>query len=256
MKKTKWVTAVFLAAFHAGAIGALWCASWPLFWLALAVWAIGLCPGVGACFHRLLTHRGYKVPAWLEYLLTVCGCLALQGGPIWWVATHRKHHKYSDEAGLDPHTPKDGFFWAHMGWLVSDRDGSEILAQYAPDLLKVPAHVWINRLFWVPVTLLGLLLWNFWGWQAVLWGVCLSVTVSWHCTWLVNSATHIWGSRRYQTRDNSRNSWWVALLSFGEGWHNNHHAQPTLPKHGQAWYELDLNWAFIRLMLVLGLARK
>ena len=256
MKKTKWVTAVFIGLFHAGAVLALWFPSWQLFWLALAVWAVSLCPGIGACFHRLLTHRGYKTAQWVEYGLTLCGCLALQGGPIWWVATHRKHHKFSDEAGKDPHTPNDGVFWSHMGWLVKDRDGPEILEQYAPDLLKDPFQRWLNRYFWLPITLLGLSLLAFCSWQAMLWGVFLPVTFGWHCTWLVNSATHLWGSRRYETRDNSRNNWWVALLTFGEGWHNNHHAKPVLAKHGYAWYELDLNWSFIRLLFFLRLAQR
>lgn len=157
---------------------------------------------------------------------------------------------------MDPHTPNDGVFWSHMGWLVKGRDGPEVMEQYAPDLLKDSFQVWLNRYFWLPVTLLGLSLLVFCSWQAMLWGVFLPVTFGWHCTWLVNSATHLWGSRRYDTKDNSRNNWWVALLTFGEGWHNNHHAKPVLAKHGHAWYELDLNWLCIRLLFFLGLARR
>jgi len=250
------ITSFFMIAFHVGAVWAIL----DFTWSGLAVFAItyyvSLALGIGMSYHRLLTHRSYKTPKPIEYFLTICATLALEGGPLFWVATHRAHHQYSDSDN-DPHTPRHGSFWAHMGWILFSRlphDDPARTARYAPDLAKDPFHVWLNRFHWVPLTLLGLGLWAVGGWNWVLWGVFLRTTVGLHVTWLVNSATHLWGSRRYETRDDSRNNWWVALLSFGEGWHNNHHAHPTSAAHGLAWYELDLTYWHIRTLQALGLA--
>jgi stearoyl-CoA desaturase (delta-9 desaturase) len=207
-------------------------------------------------YHRLLTHRGYKTPKWVEYFLTFCGTLALEGGPIFWVATHRIHHQKSDQEG-DPHTPREGTWWAHMGWILLG-DGlhhdASVLARYVPDLSRDPGHVWLSKYHWVGNVVVGLGLLAFGGIPYVLWGIFFRTTFGLHATWLVNSATHKWGSRRFKTRDDSTNNWWVALLTFGEGWHNNHHAHPTSARHGLAWYELDQNWIGIRTLQLLGLA--
>ena len=132
---------------------------------------------------------------------------------------------------------------------------SSVVARYAPDLVKDRFHVWLNRLYWVPLVLLGFALLALGGWPYLMWAIFFRVTLNLHATWLVNSASHIWGKRRLATRDDSRNNWWVALLTFGEGWHNNHHAYPTSARHGLAWYEIDLNWWGIRVMQFLRLAR-
>jgi stearoyl-CoA desaturase (delta-9 desaturase) len=129
------------------------------------------------------------------------------------------------------------------------------VAHYAPDLIKDKFHIWLNRLYWLPLVLLGLALLALGGWSYLMWGIFFRVTFNLHATWLVNSATHMWGTRRFSTSDDSRNNWWVALLTFGEGWHNNHHAHPTAARHGLAWYEIDINWWGIRVMQFLGLAR-
>jgi stearoyl-CoA desaturase (delta-9 desaturase) len=208
-------------------------------------------------FHRLLTHRGYKTPKIVEYVLTFCGTLALEGGPINWVVTHRIHHAYTDVPG-DPHTPRDGGWWAHIGWMLNgtaQQFDSSVMERYAPDLMKDKFHLWLNRFYWLPLVLLSLVLLAFGGWSYVMWAVFFRVTFNFHATWLVNSATHMWGTRRFSTGDDSRNNWWVALLTFGEGWHNNHHAYPTAARHGLAWYEIDINWWGIRVMQFLGLAR-
>ena len=208
-------------------------------------------------FHRLLTHRGYKTTKLVEYVLTVCGTLSLEGGPIFWVATHRLHHQNADKDG-DPHSPRDGGLWAHMGWIITGRtlppnEAAELLP-YVSDLRRDKFHVWISKWHWVPLTALGLALLALGGWPYLLWGVFFRTVVGLHCTWLVNSATHMWGSQRFQTHDNSRNSFWVAMLTFGEGWHNNHHAKPQSPRHGLAWYEFDLNWYGICAMRMVRLA--
>jgi len=252
-----WTTATFMLLFHVGAVAALFFFSWKAFFTALFLYWVAGSLGIGMAYHRLLTHRGYKTPKWMEYFLTTCAVLALEGGPIFWVATHRIHHQFSDKEG-DPHSPRDGKWWAHVGWILvgkSMHHDTKTLARYVPDLAKDKFHVWITKYHYVPMIVLGLALLAIGGVPLVLWGVCFRTVLGLHATWLVNSATHIWGSRRFETRDMSTNSWWVALLSFGEGWHNNHHAHPVSAAHGLRWYEIDLNWYGIWLLSKIGLAK-
>jgi fatty-acid desaturase len=252
-----WVSLSAFAVFHIGAIVALFFFTWPAFLTAVALYWIALSPGIGMGYHRLLTHRSYKASKAIEYLLTVCGSLALEGGPIFWVAAHRVHHQYSDKTG-DPHTPQEGKWWAHITWMLVGKPGNLELAtcsRYAPDLVQDRFHVWISKYHYVPLAITGILLWWLGGVSFMLWGVFFRVTMGLHATWLVNSATHLWGRRRFATRDHSRNNLWVALVTFGEGWHNNHHAHPTSARHGLAWYEIDTTWMAIRLLPAVGLAR-
>jgi len=253
-----WVTASFMALFHIGAFVALFFFSWKAFLVAFVLYWVAGSLGIGMGYHRLLTHRGYKTPKWVEYFLTVCATLALEGGPIFWVATHRIHHQYSDKEG-DPHSPIDGKWWAHMGWILMGKSmhhDTTTLSRYVPDLAKDKFHVWITKYHYVPIIILGGLLLAVGGFPLVLWGIFFRTVFGLHTTWLVNSATHSWGSRRFETRDLSTNSWWVALFSFGEGWHNNHHANPVSARHGLAWYEVDLNWCGIWLLKQVGLAQQ
>jgi sn-1 stearoyl-lipid 9-desaturase len=252
-----WLTAIFMTIFHLGAIAALFMFSWKALAVSLLLWWVSGSLGIGMGFHRLLTHRGYKTPKAVEYFLTFCGALALEGGAINWVVTHRIHHAHTDIEG-DPHTPRDGRWWAHMGWILrgtAQQHEDSVMQRYAPDLTKDRVHVWMNRLYFVPLILSGIVLLALGGWSVLMWGVFLRVTIGLHATWLVNSATHLWGTRRFVTKDDSTNSWWVALLSFGEGWHNNHHAHPRAARHGLTWYEIDINWYGIRAMQLLGLAK-
>ena len=256
-KSINWNTAIFMAIFHVGAIAALFMLSWQVLLVTLVLWWISGSLGIGMGFHRLLTHRGYKTPKAVEYFLTFCGTLALEGGAINWVVTHRIHHSKTDVTG-DPHTPREGRWWSHMGWILrgtAQQHEESVMQRIAPDLMKDPVHVWLNRLYFVPLIVCGMVLLALGGWPLMFWGIFLRVTVGLHATWLVNSATHMWGSRRFATRDDSTNSWWVALLSFGEGWHNNHHAHPRAARHGLTWYEIDVNWWGIRTMQFLGLAK-
>jgi stearoyl-CoA desaturase (delta-9 desaturase) len=256
-KGVNWITAAFMLVFHVLAVVALFYWSWQGLVAMLALnWVAGSL-GIGMGYHRLLTHRGFKTPKLVEYFLTLCGTLALEGGAINWVATHRIHHAYTDREG-DPHTPRDGRFWAHMGWIffgTAQQHDEATLRRYAPDLMKDRFHVWLNRWYFLPLVLQGVILAAIGGWPLLLWGLFLRVTLGLHATWLVNSATHLWGRQRFASGDDSRNTWWVALITFGEGWHNNHHAHPTSAKHGLAWYELDLNWLGIRTLQLLGLAK-
>lgn len=251
-----WVTTFFMVAFHLGALAALFVFSWKALLLGLVLWWVAGSLGIGIGYHRLLTHRGFKTPKWMEYFLTVCGTLALEGGPIFWVATHRVHHQNTDKDG-DPHSPRDGCFWSHMGWILTGRtmhNKSSDLLPYVPELRKDRFHVWISEWHWVPITALGAIILFVGGWQYVLWGIFLRTVIGLHSTWLVNSATHMWGSQRFATGDTSKNSFWVALLTFGEGWHNNHHAHPQSSRHGLAWYEFDLNWYGIAALRMIGLS--
>jgi len=255
--RLNWTNTVVLALLHIGSIAALFMFSWSnlAVFLFLLWFATGL--GISMGYHRLHTHRSYRVPLALEYFFAICGTLTLEGGPIFWVAIHRIHHQKSDQAG-DPHSPREGAWWSHMGWiLVGDakHNNTRLLAKYAPDLAKHRFYVWLNDYHWIPSVLLGLVLLAVGGLPMFLWGGCLRIIVGLHVTWLVNSATHMWGSRRFATRDDSRNTWWVALLTFGEGWHNNHHAHPTSARQGLAWYEFDPSWLSIKALKWLGIAR-
>jgi stearoyl-CoA desaturase (delta-9 desaturase) len=252
-----WFTAIVLAFFHVGAIAALFLFSWKALAVTVGLYWMTICFGISMGYHRLHTHRSYRVPLWMEYFFAVCGALTLEGGPIFWVATHRLHHQKSDQPG-DPHSPHDGKWWSHMGWILfgeTNHNNTKVMSQYAPDLAKHKFYIWLNNYHWVPIIVLAGILFAIGGMPLMLWGVCLRVVVGLHATWLVNSATHLWGSRRFETRDDSRNSWWVALMTFGEGWHNNHHAHPTSARHGLAWYELDLSWIQISILKYLGIAK-
>jgi stearoyl-CoA desaturase (delta-9 desaturase) len=256
-RKINWTNSIAFGLFHIGAIAAFFMFSWKA--LAVAVFLFWMCTGLGISmgYHRLHTHRSYQVPLALEYFFAICGTLTLEGGPIFWVATHRMHHQKSDLPG-DPHSPHDGGWWAHMGWLlVGDTHHSNglLFSKYAPDLMKDRFYVWLNDYHWVPMIALGVLLGAIGGIPFVLWGIFLRVVVGLHCTWLVNSATHMWGSRRFETRDDSRNNLLIALITSGEGWHNNHHAHPTSARHGLAWYEFDLSWIQIKILKFLGIAK-
>ena len=250
------LTTFFMAAFHVGAIAALFMFTWKGLAVAAVLWWMTGSLGIGMGYHRLLTHRGYKCPKWVEYFLTTCGALALEGGPMFWVATHRVHHQNSDEEG-DPHSPRDGGFWAHMGWIITGRaihNNSDASLPYVPDLRKDKFHVWISKWHWVPMVVLGVILLAVGGVSVLMWGIFFRTVMGLHATWLVNSATHMWGRQRFLTGDTSKNSFWVAMLTWGEGWHNNHHAHAQSARHGLAWYEFDINWYGICALRMLGLA--
>src|SRR5512147_199094 len=195
------VTTFFMAAFHVGAIAALFFFSWKGLALAAFLWWVTGSLGIGMGYHRLLTHRGFKCPKWVEYFLTTCGALTLEGGPMYWVATHRVHHQNSDKEG-DPHTPFDGGFWSHIGWIITGRtlhnDCGNILP-YVPDLRKDKFHTWMSKWHWVPIVALGLIILAVGGWSCFLWGMFFRTTVGLHATFLVNSATHMWGRQRFLT---------------------------------------------------------
>ena len=245
-----------MGAFHVLAVAALFYTTWQAVAVAATLHWICVGWGIGMGYHRLHTHRSYQVPKLLEYFFAVCGTLTLQGGPIFWAALHRVHHQHSDHDG-DPHTPRDGRWWSHMLWTMFGEPlhaNTEVMGKYAPDLMKDRFYRALSSYHWVPLVVLGLVLLALGGLPWLLWGLFARVVFGLHCTWLVNSATHLWGSRDFDTSDDSRNSWWVALLTFGEGWHNNHHALPSSPRHGLFRFQLDMTWLQIKLLEKIGLA--
>jgi stearoyl-CoA desaturase (delta-9 desaturase) len=256
--KVSVLTSGVLVWFHVQAVAAFFTFSWRNLIVALVLYWMAVGLGVSMGYHRLHTHRGFKTFRLFEYFLAICGTLTLEGGPIFWVATHRLHHQHSDQPE-DPHTPRVSGFWAHLGWIIfgeAHHNDTARMSRYAPDLGRDAFYRWLTTYHWVPLTILGFALLAIGGWGLVNWAIFLRVVLGLHSTWLINSATHMWGRRRFATKDDSRNTWWVALLTFGEGWHNNHHAHPTSARHGLAWYEFDVTWIELKLLETLGLVWK
>lgn len=258
-----WPGLIWISAVHLGALAA------PFYftWKALAIFAVlSLVTGVGVTlgYHRLLTHGSFTTYKPVRWLLAFLGGLSGEGSAITWVANHRKHHMFSDQEG-DPHSPRDGGLWSHVIWLFPNlgRKGhDELTARYAPDLVKDRVMHLLHQLF-LPIHIgTGLLLltigWLGWdlytGLSFLVWGTFVRMVYVYHITWFVNSATHMWGYRNYHTTDDSRNLWWVGLLAFGEGWHNNHHAFQRMARHGHKWWEFDITYLTILAMEKLGLA--
>ncbi|MCH2202046.1 MAG: fatty acid desaturase [Fuerstiella sp.] len=259
-----WVVTLFLAAVHAGALIAPFFFSWTglatclLFhWLTCS---IGICLG----YHRYLAHKSLKLRAPAKFMVLLAGSLSAEGSPLTWAATHRLHHQRSDQEG-DPHSPLVGPWWSHVMWLFVRRNDFEqetLYRRYAPELIQDRMLLFFERAFvfllWgqgLALVAIGALIG---GWSMalsmLLWGMCVRMVIAYHSTWFVNSATHLWGYRNYDTRDESRNLWWVAILAYGEGWHNNHHAHPAVAPAGHRWWEVDITWWSIRVLRAVGLA--
>lgn len=260
--------ALAVVAIHVAAlIGGILFFSWAGVLTALVLAVVTICLGISAGYHRLLVHRSYATFRPLRYFFSLCGTLALQGGPLSWSATHRQHHQHAedDDDPHSPHAPRPSFWWGHLLWFFYTRpavdDPRGQWQRYAPDLSKEPVLRFLER-FFVPLNVacagllfgVGYLLGGwFLGASLVAWGFFVRVVLAWHATWLVNSAGHLWGYRNYDTPDQSRNTWWVAVLTSGEGWHNNHHADPRSAAHGHRWWEIDPTFALLRLLETVGL---
>jgi fatty-acid desaturase len=259
-----WPVVLWIGVVHAAALAA------PFYftWSGLAI-CLGLCwltGSLGVClgYHRLLTHGSFSTSRAVKLFYAWMGGVSGEGSALYWVANHRKHHAFSDLDG-DPHSPNDGGLWAHMLWMFPRRDPQELdshCRRWAPDLYKDRGILFLHRTFLLWHFLIGgaLLLGGhaLYDWRTgiswLLWGLAVRMVYVFHVTWFVNSATHMWGYRNYETTDNSRNLWWVGLLAFGEGWHNNHHAFQRMAKHGHRWWEVDTTYWVILLMERLGLA--
>lgn len=261
-----WRVILGIGAMHLGCLFAPFYFSWSAVAVAFFLYWVSGCLGVTIGYHRLLAHRSFRTSKWFEYFLTTCACLAWQGGPVQWVGVHRIHHAHSDEE-TDPHSPQHGFAWSHVFWCMFKRTDGMKAADAAKDLQRDPGLAFLDRHFhWPQFVLLPVLYFGGeWvgglGWFAadgtswVVWGVFARTVFLFHSTWFVNSASHTWGYRNFDTGDRSTNLWWVALLSFGEGWHNNHHAFQRSAAHGMRWFEFDVSYLLIRLFAQVGLAR-
>jgi stearoyl-CoA desaturase (delta-9 desaturase) len=263
-KGIDWPVTLWIVVVHLGALAAPWVFTWKAFWVAVFLaWltgSIGVCMG----YHRQLTHGSFSTFRPIRWLLALIGGLSGEGSALTWVANHRKHHVFSDRDG-DPHSPRDGKWWSHMLWFMPQFGRPHyqgLIKRYAPDLYRDPVMRWLDTLFLPMHILLGAVLlaagtlgWDWYtGWSFVVWGMFVRLVYVLHVTWFVNSASHIWGYRNYETSDNSRNLWWVGLLAFGEGWHNNHHAYQRVARQGHKWWELDITYWVICLMEKVGLA--
>jgi stearoyl-CoA desaturase (delta-9 desaturase) len=208
--------------------------------------------GITAGYHRYFSHRAYKTGRVFQFLLAWLGTTATQKGVLWWAAHHRDHHKFSDQPE-DIHSPvQRGLWWSHAGWILSSRF-DETKWERIPDFAKYPELRWLNRWHWVPPILLAVVLFAVGGWPLVVWGYFVSTTLLYHGTFTINSLSHVFGSRRYATTDDSRNNWALALLTMGEGWHNNHHHYQSTACQGFFWWEVDLSYYLLRGLSLAGL---
>ena len=277
LKQTYWPNAALVFSIHFFALAAL--IPWFFSMTGVIMALLGLyfygTLGINIGFHRLLSHRSFRCPTWLERFFVVQGACCLMHSPAKFVAFHRMHHRFSDKHE-DPHSPRKSLTWGHVGWVVCESakiEWANVYEQYAKDVVsdrfyrrfeRRPLVVWLYLLhavvFFVLGFSIGLLMEGStvagvqFGSSLVVWCVFVRTVAIWHITWFVNSAAHTWGYRNYETRDNSRNNWLAAILSNGDGWHNNHHAIPRAADHGQRWFEFDVAYITIHCLGLVGLA--
>ncbi|KAI3773412.1 hypothetical protein L1987_47939 [Smallanthus sonchifolius] len=249
------ITGVTILSVHLLALFAPLTFTWGAFWTAICTYVLFGLFGITLSYHRNLAHRSFKLPKWLEYTFAYIGVLSMQRDPIFWVSMHRYHHQYVDSE-KDPHSPIFGFWFSHMGWLF---DSGYILEKYqerknVEDLKNQVFYRFIKRSYPLHTIAFAALVYATGGFSYLVWVVGVAATSGYHVTFLVNSACHIWGSQVWNTGDLSKNNWWVALLTFGEGWHNNHHAFEYSARHGLYWWQIDVGWYMIRFLEALGLA--
>ena len=237
---------------HVAVFGALWTGTSWVDWVACAVLYFVRMFAVTGAYHRYFSHRTYKTSRWFQFVLAFLAQTSSQKGALWWAAHHRDHHKYSD-LPWDVHSPiQKGFWYSHVLWLV-DR-GTEVTDyKRIKDFAKYPELVWLNKYWLVPPVALGVATWWLLGWSGLLIGFFLSTVLLWHGTFLVNSLAHVLGGRRFPTADTSRNNWWIALLTLGEGWHNNHHHYMGSARQGFYWWEIDVTYYILKALSWCGL---
>ena len=252
VRRYRWLGALPFLGLHAAVVSVFFV---PLTGTALALffatWIVRTF-GLTGGYHRYFAHRAYKVNRFMQFVLAWLGCSALQKGPIWWAAHHRKHHRESDQPD-DVHSPiQEGFWWSHIGWIL-DESSQEAPVELVKDLTRYPELRWLDRHYWVPGLVLAVLCWFIGGWSGVVWGFVVSTVFLYHTTFMVNSVCHLLGSRRFETTDYSRNNLFVALLTMGEGWHNNHHYYQSSANQGFYWWEVDFTYYILKGLSWLGL---
>ena len=252
LDRLHWGASVPFFAFHL-LVGLVFVTGFKWEWALLAVASYGVRMfAITAGYHRYFSHRSFKTSRLVQFGLAWLAQLSLQKGVLWWASHHRHHHKHSDTA-LDVHSPvRRGFWWSHVGWILAKRYDSTNYDSIK-DFSRFPELVWLNEHHLVPgLSALGLA-WFFGGLPGLVWAGIVPTVVLWHATFTINSLSHVFGSRRYLTADTSRNNFLLALLTFGEGWHNNHHASQSTAKQGWFWWELDLTFAILRMLSWFGL---
>ncbi|RLS86701.1 MAG: acyl-CoA desaturase [Planctomycetota bacterium] len=264
--KIYWLYAIPIAGLHLAALLAFmpYFFSWTGLWVMLAgVFVFG--QSITLCYHRLLAHKSAKVPKWFEHAMVVLALCSVEDTPGRWVATHRYHHVHSDEQN-DPHSPLVAFLWAHVGWLLVYNPSTHNITtyqKYARDVLEDPFYLKLEKSSaWVWIYLVQAALYFAvgacfsieMGWSLLIWGVVVRTVIVWHITWSVNSLTHMFGYSSYGTDDHSRNNWFVALLTSGEGWHNNHHHDPASASNQHRWWEIDVTYYLIKMLEFIGIA--
>jgi stearoyl-CoA desaturase (Delta-9 desaturase) len=247
-----WLTSIPFFAIHAAALGVFFVRfHWVYPLVALGLYYLRMF-GITAGYHRYFAHRSYKTSRPVQFLLAFLGATSAQKGVLWWAAHHRDHHKYSDQPE-DIHSPvQRGFWWSHVGWILSPKNDRTKIERIR-DFAKYPELRWLNKYHLVPPTLLAVALFLIGGWPLLTWGFFLSTVVLWHGTFTINSLSHVFGRRRYQTTDDSRNNWLLALITCGEGWHNNHHFYMSTANQGFFWWEIDLSYYALKMMSWVGL---
>ncbi|WP_184643793.1 acyl-CoA desaturase [Xanthomonas sp. 3307] len=249
-----WLRAAPYIGLHLACLGVFWVGvSWFAVGMAVAMYAVRMFALTGF-YHRYFAHRAFKTSRPVQFLFAAIGATCVQRGPLWWAAHHRNHHRHTDTPA-DPHSPRQhGFWWSHSGWFLTPR-GFRTDWEAIPDLRRFPELRFLDRFDLLLPVLLALALFLLGGWlqqhvpqlgtdgpQLLVWGFFVSTVALFHATFTINSLAHRFGSRRFDTRDDSRNNLWLALLTFGEGWHNNHHFFPGAARQGFRWWELDLTW--------------
>ena len=220
-------------------------------WLLVATFSIRLF-GITGGYHRYFSHKAFKTSRPFQFFLALLGVTATQKGPLWWAGHHRTHHKYSDQVGLDVHSPKEGFYHSHQKWIFSGKNDATDLERIE-DFARYPELVWLNQWHIVGPVGIAVLCFTIGGGSGLLWGFAISSVLLWHSTYSINSLAHRWGTRRYATRDTSRNNFLLALLTFGEGRHNNHHHYCASARQGFFWWEVDLTYYVLRVLAAVGL---
>ncbi|XP_016648486.1 PREDICTED: palmitoyl-monogalactosyldiacylglycerol delta-7 desaturase, chloroplastic-like [Prunus mume] len=211
--------------------------NWPAFWVAVTLYVVtGL--GLTLCYHRSLTHRGLRLPKWLEYLFAYCGVLSLQGSPIEWVSNHRYHHQFTDTE-KDPHSPILSLWHSHIGWIFDTRCKFGGLGglKNVEELKKQPFYRFLFRTNFLRSFALGGLLYAVGGFPFLVWAVGVRTVLLFHATLIINSVGHMWGKKPWNTGDMSTNNWWMSIITLGEGWHNNHRAFEYSARHGLEWWQ-------------------
>jgi stearoyl-CoA desaturase (delta-9 desaturase) len=260
-----WPRVLPFVLLHAGCLGVLWVGA-SAFAVALAAVLFALRMfAVTAFYHRYFSHRAFRTSRAAQFAFALLGASAVQRGPLWWASHHRHHHRHADQPADSHSSRQHGLLWSHLGWFLG-RENFTVRSELVPDFARYPELRWLDRFDVAVPVLLGLALFGLGAWlelaapvlgvsgaQLLVWGFCISTVVLYHATFTINSLAHRFGARRYATRDDSRNNAWLALLTFGEGWHNNHHHYPGSARQGFYWWEIDLTWYGLCALAALGL---